>query len=98
METLGVEIVDSHGTFILSFTGVPPLGPGRWIIAKRSGSPPFWSADADNILEPGEQFDLLLSLPAPMKPDEEVTVRLLPPGAVPYRVTGRASPSAGRTY
>ncbi|MDD1716200.1 MAG: hypothetical protein LUQ01_04305 [Methanolinea sp.] len=86
MRNLGIE-VSSSKTEHLRLVTDPPLGSGQWIISGRSGTTTFSRADNDTLLEPGEQFDLLLFPEAPVSPADRITVRLLPPGSVPYPLT-----------
>lgn len=87
MSTLGIDVVSSSRAERLQFVGDPPLRSGQWIISGKSGTTPFSRADNDTLLEPGEQFDLLLFPGNHVTPGDRITVRLLPPGSVPYPLT-----------
>jgi hypothetical protein len=80
---------------------LPPLTEGpvegpAWIIVSRSEFNPFQPEDGDRILEPGEQFTILIVAPEPVAPGHPFTVEIAPGGGgipltlertVPPRVT-----------
>ncbi|MDD1719645.1 MAG: hypothetical protein LUQ25_06270 [Methanoregulaceae archaeon] len=96
MSGFGVAITNSSREEALSYTRRPPLGPGGWIIARKSGTTPFHDADSDAVLEPGEQFDLLLFPKLPVYSGREVTIRLAPPGSVQYSFSTLVPVATGR--
>ncbi len=87
MRNLRVEMVSPSRIEQLQPITDPPLTSGHWIISGKSGTIPFSSADNDLLLEPGEQFDLLLFPESPVSPGDRITLRLVPPGSVPYPLT-----------
>jgi hypothetical protein len=87
MRNLRVEVMSPSRIEQLQPITDPPLMSGHWIISEKSGTIPFSSADNDMLLEPGEQFDLLLFPEAPVSPGDRITLRLMPPGSVPYPLT-----------
>ncbi len=56
--------------------------PG-WTITRKSNWLPGQQADADNILEPNEQFDLLILSPTPLPSYTSFTVAVQPSSGVP---------------
>jgi len=61
------------------------LNPGNWTIVKKYNMIPMHSADEDDILEGGEIFDLLISLPESFTPYEKFIVVLSPEHGMPWK-------------
>ena len=61
------------------------LYPGNWTIVKKYNMIPMRSADEDDILEGGEIFDLLISLPESFTPYQKFTIVLSPEHGVPWK-------------
>jgi len=61
------------------------LNPGNWTIAKKYNMIPMHSADEDDILEGGEIFDLLISLPESFTPYEKFIFILSPEHGMPWK-------------
>lgn len=61
------------------------LNPGNWTIVKKYNMIPMRSADEDDILEGGEIFDLLISLPEPFPPYKKLIIILSPEHGMPWK-------------
>lgn len=61
------------------------LNPGNWTIVKKYNMIPMQSADEDDILEGGEIFDLLISLPEPFPPYKKLIIILSPEHGMPWK-------------
>lgn len=92
MSFLEIEVISSRNSGTVHFSNNPPLSPSSWTISSKTGIIPLSSADNDNILEPGEQFDLLIYPKGLIRPGERFTIRISPPGSVPFSIT-RTLPS-----
>lgn len=87
-----VEIAARDGTERLARTAEAPVRPGNWTIVRTGHTIPFLQADDDILLEPGEQFDLLLYPSRPFAPGETFRVCITPPGGVPLTVERTVPP------
>ena len=75
----------------------PPLEGPAWTIVSRSHVIPYHAADGDRILEPNEQFDLLVIAPEPLLPRSAFTLVIIPreggyPLTIPRTVPARVTP------
>lgn len=61
------------------------VSPGHWIIARKYHMIPMQSPDDDDILEAGEIFDLLISLPEPLFPNQKFSIILAPEHGIPWK-------------
>lgn len=87
MDQTTITIIDTRTETLTKQKKVSPLNPGEWAIISRYGNLPFGSANDDDILHPGETFDLLITLPEPLSPEERFTLVIAPAGGVPLRIT-----------
>lgn len=83
MAQTNVTWTDSAGTEILSLTKRVPVVCPNWTIAKKYNVNPFKTADKDDVLEPGEQFDVFICPSDTLPPYEEFMVMFDPPGSGP---------------
>lgn len=82
----------SSSVILPPLTAGPVEGPA-WIIVSRSEFNPFQPEDGDRILEPGEQFTLLLVGPDPVGPHRRFTVGISPGGVgVPLSISHTVPP------
>ena len=93
MDRAAVTWTTGTSTMILpALTAGPVEGPG-WIIVSRSQFNPFQPEDGDRILEPGEQFTLLLVAPEPLGPDARFAVEISPSGGgIPLTISRTVPP------
>ena len=89
---VAVEVATPGGTERLERTAEAPVWPGNWTIVRMGHTIPFLQADHDTLLEPGEQFYLVIYPSRPLAPGEKFLIRIFPPGDVPLTVE-RAVPS-----
>ncbi len=96
MDKTRISIIQSNKEIALTRKKASPLNPGDWAIISRYGYLPFGSANDDDILHAGETFDLLITLPEPLHPNDRFTLVIAPAGGVPLRITrtvpGRVTP------
>ncbi len=92
MSRATVEIATSDGTERLGRTVETPVHPGTWTIVRTGHTVPFRQADDDTLLEPGEQFDLLVYPSRPLSPGEPFGISITPPGGVPLTVERTVPP------
>lgn len=83
-DRMGISIVAAGRTTQVKRSTGLPLWPGNWTIAAKHNMIPMHAADDDNILEAGEMFDLLISLPEPLSPYQEFSIVLSPERGMPY--------------
>ncbi len=81
-----VAVTTRDGTERLGRTAEAPVRPGNWTIVRMAHTVPFGQADDDTLLEPGEQFDLLVYPSRPFAPGETFRLGITPPGGVPLTV------------
>jgi hypothetical protein len=86
MGTVSVAIESAGASGVLLRDDRRPVGRSSWTIAWKSGVLPLHHADADDLLEPGEMFGLLVVTPGPLGPGEQVTITLSPAGGIPLVV------------
>ncbi|MCC7554986.1 MAG: flagellin [Methanoculleus marisnigri] len=87
-----LEVATAEGTERLARTAGAPVSPGNWTIARTGHTIPFLQADDDTLLEPGEQFDLVIYPSRPLAPGERFLIRITPPGGVPLTVERTVPP------
>ncbi|MCM2465493.1 flagellin [Methanoculleus oceani] len=86
MSRATVEIATRDRTERPGRTTETPVRPGNWTIVRMGHTVPFRQADDDSLLEPGEQFDLLVYPSRPLSPGEPFRLSIIPPGGVPLTV------------
>jgi hypothetical protein len=87
MDTTKISWGNARGTEMIPRTDVSPLICPNWTIARKYNMLPYQSADADNILEPNEQFELLVCPLRGAGPYDQFTVTISPQGnALPLPV------------
>ncbi|WP_048179980.1 hypothetical protein [Methanoculleus sediminis] len=87
-----VEVSTPEGTERLDRTAGAPVSPGNWTIVRMGHTIPFLQADDDTLLEPGEQFDLVIYPSRPFAPGERFLIRIAPPGGVPLTMERTVPP------
>ncbi|MDN7012448.1 hypothetical protein FGW20_05210 [Methanoculleus sp. FWC-SCC3] len=87
-----VEVATPEGTERLGRTTGAPVSPGTWTIVRMGHTIPFMQADDDTLLEPGEQFDLVVYPSRPLAPGEKFHIRVSPPAGVPLTVERAVPP------
>jgi len=92
MSRTAVEIATRDWTERLARTAEAPVRPGNWTIVRTGHIVPFRQADDDILLEPGEQFDLLVYPSRPLVPGEWFRISITPPGGVPLTVERTVPP------
>ncbi len=92
MSRTTVAVTTGDGTEPLGRTAVTPVQPGNWTIVRMAHTVPFQQADDDSLLEPGEQFDLLVYPSRPFVPGEWFRISITPPGGVPLTVERTVPP------
>jgi hypothetical protein len=75
--------IDHTGTETISLTRQQPITCPGWAIMARHNQDTSKPADDDDILEPGELFDIFICPTKTYAPYEEFTVVYDPPGAGP---------------
>lgn len=88
--TAGVDLrqttvtwTDASGTDVLALTNGTPVVCPNWTVVNKYNVNPFRTADADLILEPGEQFDVFLCPSGTLPPYAEFMVVFDPAGPGP---------------
>lgn len=66
------------------FTKMRPVICPNWTVVNKLNVNPFKTADEDDILEPGEQFDVFVCPLKTYAPYDEFTVEFDPPGPGPH--------------
>ena len=84
MATTNVTWADLHGTRIIPFTKDRTVICPNWTVMHKYNVNPFKPADQDDILEPGEQFDILICPAETLPPYEEFTIIFDPAGSGPH--------------
>jgi len=92
MGRAAVEVVTPDGTERLGRTAGASVWPGNWTIVRIGHAIPFRQADGDTLLEPGEQFELLIYPTRALAPGERFLIRIVPPGGVPFTVKRTVPP------
>jgi hypothetical protein len=87
MDQTSITIIDTGTETLTKQKKASPLNPGDWAIVSRYGHLPFGSANDDDILHAGEAFDLLITLPDSLYPEERFTLVIAPAGGMPLRIT-----------
>lgn len=82
MSRATVEIATRDRTERLARTVEVPVQPGNWTIVRTGHTIPFLQADDDTLLEPGEQFDLLVYPSRAQAAGEAFHICITPPGGV----------------
>ncbi|PKL62806.1 MAG: hypothetical protein CVV31_03815 [Methanomicrobiales archaeon HGW-Methanomicrobiales-2] len=92
MSRIAVVVTTPDGTERLGRTAETPAQPGNWTIVRMAHTVPFQQADDDSLLEPGEQFDLLVYPARSLAPGESFRISIIPPGGVPIVVERTVPP------
>ena len=79
-----ITIVSSGNEIPVARSRDVALNPGNWTIVKKYNMIPMHTADEDDILERGEIFVLLISLPESFTPYEKFIIVLLPEHGMPW--------------
>ncbi|MCQ1538758.1 hypothetical protein FTO68_07145 [Methanocalculus taiwanensis] len=87
MDLTRISVIEKNKETALTLKKASPLNPGDWAIISRYGYLPFGSANDDDILHAGETFDLLITLPEPLHPEESFSLVIAPAGGVPLHIT-----------
>lgn len=93
MDRTNVSFTTRRGTMM-----IPKAGAGssvyspNWTITSKSNWLPYRSADSDNILEPNEQFGILVLLPESLSPYDPFTLTFQPEDAMPLSVSSQVPP------
>lgn len=84
MDRTRVSLSTRQGTIVIpkAVTGSPMNTP-NWTISSKSNWLPYQSADSDNILEPNEQFGILVIFPDSLSQYESFTLTFQPAEAMP---------------
>jgi len=80
-----ITIVSAGNELPVTLSTTASLGPGNWTIVGKYHMIPMHSADEDDILEGGEIFDLLISLPESFTPYQKFTIVLSPEHGIPWK-------------
>ena len=93
MDKVVVTLVANQNPVVIPKSGDPGKvnAPG-WAITSKSNWLPYQSADADNLLEPNEEFGLLIVFPQGLPPYEKFTVTVEPQQAMPLILSGTTPP------
>lgn len=75
---------DSSRKAAVPFTKEKTVLCPNWTIVNKYNINPFGTADGDDILEPGEQFDIFICPAGTYAPYEEFTIEYEPPGSGPH--------------
>jgi hypothetical protein len=86
MSRTTVEVATRDRVERLGMTGEAPVPPGNWTVIRKGHIVPFRQADGDLLLEPGEEFELLISPSRPLAPGEAFRIRIIPPGSIPLAI------------
>lgn len=92
MSRATVEVATHDRVERLEMTGEAPVLPGNWTVLRKGHIVPFQQADDDLLLEPGEEFELLISPSRPLAPGEAFRIRIIPPGSVPLAIERTVPP------
>ena len=83
MDRTQVAITTKKGTYVIPKSGTNvSMDSPNWTISSKSNWLPYQSADADNILEPNEQFGILILFPDSLSPYESFTLTMQPERAI----------------
>lgn len=80
-----ITIVSAGNEIPVTLSRTASLGPGNWTIVSKYHMIPMHSADEDDILEGGEIFALLISLPESFTPYQKCTIVLSPEHGIPWK-------------
>jgi hypothetical protein len=93
MDLVTVTWTTGATTIVLPSLAEGPVNGAAWIIVDRSEFNPFQPEDGDRILEPGEQFTLLLVAPEPLGPGGRFTLEISPgQGGMPLSISRTVPP------
>ncbi|MCK9307127.1 MAG: flagellin [Methanoculleus sp.] len=92
MSRTTVAVTTPDETEHLGRTAEAPIQPGNWTIVRMVHTIPLQQADDDFLLEPGEQFDLLVYPARSLAPGESFRISIIPPGGVPLTVERTVPP------
>lgn len=91
MDRLNVEWKSGGSSEPVQKSDTIPMICPNWTIGKKSNILPGHTADTDNLLEPGEQFQILVCPSQPAAPYQPFTLILQPDGvAIPLPITRTA--------
>lgn len=82
---MGIAIARPDNEMSITRSRDSAVSPGHWIIARKYHMIPMKSPDEDDILEAGEIFDLLISLPEPLFPNQKFSIILAPEHGMPWK-------------
>ncbi len=83
-DSMGLALVTKDSVLLLQKTREKKVGPGEWAIVRKYNLLPGKSADADDILEAHEVFEILVSLPVPLLPGQKGTLVFSPRHGMQY--------------
>ena len=92
MDRATVAFANRSGSGVLKRADGNLTGQGEWTISGKYNMIPFREADEDNILEPGEQFELLLCPAVSLSPYEVFIISVAPQGGMPLSVIRTVPP------
>ncbi|MDN7025125.1 hypothetical protein FGU65_09525 [Methanoculleus sp. FWC-SCC1] len=92
MSRATVTFATRAGREVLPLTSAVPVRPQNWTVLRRFHRIPGQQADDDDILEPGEQFEVLVYPGTALPPYEQFTVTIAPPGSEPLPVSRTVPP------
>lgn len=93
MSRATVTFATKAGTEVLPLTNGVPVRPQNWTILRRFHRVPGQQADGDDLLEPGEQFEVLVYPGTALSPYDQFTVTIAPPGSEPLPVLRTVPPA-----
>ncbi len=76
--------IDRSSTKAIPFTKGRPVICPNWTIVNKININPFKTADDNDILEPGEQFDIFICPAGTYAPYDEFIIEYEPPGSGPH--------------
>ncbi|MEN6609662.1 MAG: hypothetical protein ABFC24_02385 [Methanoregulaceae archaeon] len=90
MDRTQVSLSTRRGTMVISKAGTGyPVNSPNWTISSKSNWLPYQSADSDNILEPNEEFGILVLFPDSLSPYEPFTLTFQPAEAMPFSISSQ---------
>ncbi len=92
MEQAKVTFSTKNDVELLRMTNGVPVRPQNWTILQKLHMIPGKSADADALLEPGEQFELLIYPCRSLAPYDRFAVTITPVESVPLSVSRTVPP------
>ncbi len=87
-----VTFATKTGSEVLPLTRAAPVYPRNWTILRKFHQIPGQQADDDDLLEPGEQFEILAYPSRPLSPYDQFTVTIAPAGSEPLPVSRTVPP------